>query len=44
MSKRFPSTKRSIEALEAHDPDSPSRLLLMAIREEKGRFRQKSAG
>ena len=25
MSKRFPFTKRSIEALEAHDPDSPSR-------------------
>ena len=25
MSKRFPFTKRAIEALEAHDPDSPSR-------------------
>jgi len=25
MSKRFPFNKRTIEALEAHDPDSPSR-------------------
>ena len=25
MSKRFPFTKRSIDALPAHDPDSPSR-------------------
>ncbi len=25
MSKRFPFTKRAIESLEAHDPDSPSR-------------------
>jgi hypothetical protein len=25
MSKRFPFTKRSVEALPTHDPDSPSR-------------------